>query len=90
MASKTSVVTITFSKNGIQPPVYLAGSFSDPAWQPKPMQYTLGQDNEHKFRAEIGVESGREYQYKFRAGEGDCWLLDENSPIGMVEPRYTC
>ena len=85
-----SVVTITFSKTGIQPPVYLAGSFSDPAWLPKPMQYTLGQDNEHEFRAEIAVESGREYQYKFRAGEGDSWLLDENSPTGMVEPRYTC
>lgn len=80
MAMKTTEITITFSKTGVQPPVHLAGSFSDPAWQPKLMQYTIGPDKQYRFHAEIYVDSGSSYQYKFRVGEGGWWLLDENSP----------
>lgn len=82
MANQKHTVSITFSKKGAQPPVYLAGSFSTPAWQPALMQFTTAKDNEHQFNADIDVDEGAEYQYKFRIGEGD-WVLNEYSPAGM-------
>ena len=88
MATQRSIVSITFSKPGVQPPVYLAGSFSDPPWQLTLMQSTVGQDTEHHFRAEVNVEEGRAYQYKFRVGEGD-WILNEDSPAGRFSHSYT-
>jgi hypothetical protein len=82
MTARKSIVSISFSKPGIQPPVYLAGSFSNPAWLPQPMPFTVGQGNEHQFHATVEVEEGGEYQYKFRIGEGDWWVLNEDSPTG--------
>lgn len=74
-------VTVRFSKSGLQPPVFLAGSFSD--WQPQEMHHILSEHNEHEYYRQVEVESGKEYQYKFRIGEGDWWVLDEGSQIGM-------
>lgn len=83
MASKKAVVAIKYSKAGTQPPIYIAGSFSVPEWQPEEMQYTTDGSKEHTFFTEIEVEEGKEYQYKFRVGPGDWWVLDEESAIGM-------
>ena len=74
--------TIKYAKPGTQPPIYLAGSFSNPPWIPLPMQYTTDEHNEHEFFKEVAVEEGHDYQYKFRIGEGDWWMLNENSPVG--------
>ncbi|KAH9210779.1 hypothetical protein DL95DRAFT_196144 [Leptodontidium sp. 2 PMI_412] len=82
MAPKTVSVSVKYSKPGTQPPIYLAGSFSDPAWQPQEMQYTTDASNEHEFFKEVYVEQGKEYQYKFRIGPGDWWILNEDSPTG--------
>lgn len=87
MSANKPTVSITFEKQGIKPPVYLAGSFSVPPWQPTPMQYAVGQDNEYHFHAKVDVDKGGEYQYKFRVGEGD-WILDKASPIGMSFDGY--
>ena len=46
MASARIPVTITYHKAGTQPPVYVAGSFSDPAWEPQEMKFTTGDDGE--------------------------------------------
>ncbi|KAH8589255.1 hypothetical protein B0O99DRAFT_600054 [Bisporella sp. PMI_857] len=75
-----SKITIRYVKPGTQPPIYLAGSFSNPPWIPLPMEYTTDDHNEHVFHKEVNVEEGQDYQYKFRVGEGDWWLLDEESP----------
>jgi hypothetical protein len=83
MADRKRTVTIRFPKPDVVPPVYLAGSFSDPAWQPQEMQYTV--DEEHgttEYHKEVEVIEGKEYQYKFRIGDGDWWLLNEDSPTG--------
>jgi hypothetical protein len=82
MTSQTVTVTVTYSKPGAQPPIYLAGSFSDPEWQPEEMQYTTDENNEHEFHKKVEVEKGKEYQYKFRLGPGDWWTLNEDSPTG--------
>lgn len=77
-------VVITFSVPGTQPPVYVASSLTNPAWDPLEMSVKEGRTPsgdlvfEKSFDA---VESG-EYQYKFRLGPGDWWVCDENAPIG--------
>jgi hypothetical protein len=73
-------MTVKYSKPGIQPPIYLAGSFSDPAWHPQEMQYTADENNEYNFHAEVTVEEDKQYQYKFRVGPGDWWMLNEDAP----------
>ena len=82
MAPKSVSVTVRYSKPGTQPPIYLAGSFSDPAWEPQEMQYTTTEGNEHEFQKELQVEEGQVYQYKFRIGNGDWWMLNEESATG--------
>jgi 1,4-alpha-glucan branching enzyme len=80
MTPKKVSVTVRYSKPGISPPVFLAGTFSD--WQLEEMQYSSVADNEYEFHKEVQIEEGREYQYKFRIGEGDWWVLNEDSPSG--------
>ena len=40
-------------------------------------------DFEHEFEAVPG-----EYQYKFRLGPGDWWVLDETKPTGTQKPIF--
>lgn len=87
MAPKTVSVTVKYSKPGTQPPIYIGGSFAEPQWQqPREMEYTTDENNEHEFHTEVNVEEGKEYQYKFRVGEGDWWILNEDSPTGTCFP----
>jgi len=80
MAPKIVSKNVIYSKPGTQPPIYLAGSFSEPQWQPQEMKYTTDENNEHDFYYEVQIEQGKEYQYKFRIGEGEWWTLNEDSP----------
>jgi hypothetical protein len=82
MVNKKVLVTVEYSKPGTQPPVYLAGSFSEPGWHPEEMEYTT-EGLEHQFHKELLVEEGGNFQYKFRIGPGDWWVLNEDSPTGM-------
>lgn len=83
--TKTSVI-IKYSKPGAAPPIYLAGSFPDSVWQPQEMEYTNDSEDHYVFSKAVEVEEGKEYQYKFRIGDGDWWMSDEDAPIGMSSP----
>jgi len=85
MTSAKVTAKITYSKSGTQPPVYLAGTFSTPAWEPMEMEYTT-EGEEHEFFKEVLVDQNEEYQYKFRIGLGDWWVLNEEAPTGMYHP----
>lgn len=76
--------TITFKRPGTAPPLFLAGSFSDPEWEPKEMEYKTEDDGEHTFQSEVMITPGEDYQFKLRMGEGSWWILAENYPIGML------
>ncbi|EMR89569.1 hypothetical protein ACHAPC_005094 [Botrytis cinerea] len=78
--TKTSVV-ITYSKPGTAPPIYLAGSFPESGWQPREMEYKNVSNDHYVFSKAVEVEEGKEYQYKFRIGNGDWWMSDEDAPI---------
>ncbi|KZF21482.1 hypothetical protein L228DRAFT_239456 [Xylona heveae TC161] len=76
------MVKITFVHPGTQPPVFVAGSFTTPPWEPQEMQYTQLQSDaaqgptEYRFHKDVDIPVG-EWQYKFRIGHGDWWALDE-------------
>ncbi len=82
MAADDVLVTITFRGAGTQPPVFLAGSFSDPAWEPHEMDCSTDEIGEHTFSKEVHAKEGSTIQYKFRVGTGDWWAIDEDAPTG--------
>lgn len=51
------------------------------------MQHTVDEEGEYTFTKEVEVEEGKDYQYKFRVGEGDWWLLNEDERTGKY-PLY--
>jgi len=72
--------TIIFDGENVQPPVYVAGTFTD--WVPVEMRCKTTEDkgaSKHFFSYEAEVEPG-DYQYKFRLGPGDWWVLDDSNP----------
>ncbi|ORY70132.1 uncharacterized protein BCR38DRAFT_405774 [Pseudomassariella vexata] len=79
MASRYVPVTLTYRKAGTLPPIFVAGTFSDPAWQPQEMSYRMDQDGEHVFEKVVTAEEGTDIQYKFRIGPGDWWALNEEA-----------
>ncbi|MCJ1248007.1 hypothetical protein MMC30_005222 [Trapelia coarctata] len=88
-ASSKQLVRITYTSPGIQPPVFVAGAFTDPPWQPCEMEHVRpasypSTDLEGKavysFFKEFNVTEGR-WQYKFRLGPGDWWACDETAEI---------
>ena len=74
--------------------MYIAGSFTEPPWEPIAMDYLEHKSNQsaameavdwlqssYEFYKNFNLPTG-EYQYKFRLGDNDSWVLDQNSEIG--------
>ncbi|KUI59545.1 Midasin [Cytospora mali] len=80
MVDRKVPVTITYRTNGIEPPLFVAGTFSDPQWTPHEMECTAGSDGENIFTQKLEVDPGSKLQYKFRVGYGDWWMLNEEAP----------
>ncbi|KAK4668580.1 uncharacterized protein QC764_708600 [Podospora pseudoanserina] len=80
MPSDKVPVVVTYEKPGTQPPIYVAGTFSNPPWTPEEMSYTTDQNGEHVFSKEVIGEIGSKHQYKFRIGNGDWWDLAPGQP----------
>lgn len=47
------------------------------------MHSVTDESGEHHFAIQIPVEPGKEYRYKFRAGSGHDWFIDELTTIGL-------
>ena len=60
-------VTVEYSSPGLQPPVYILTSLSDPQWDPIEMHRETNDHGDYIFSKTFYVEEG-EYQYKFRLG----------------------
>ncbi|EMC99062.1 hypothetical protein BAUCODRAFT_389627 [Baudoinia panamericana UAMH 10762] len=72
-------VTVEYASPGLQPPVYVFTSLSDPQWSEVEMEQEKKDDGEYRFSQTFAAEEG-EYQYKFRLGPGDWWALDDTKP----------
>jgi hypothetical protein len=83
MATPKMPLTITYRHFGTQPPIFIAGEFSDPPWEPQEMEYTTDEAGEHTFKKQLLAAPGSEVQYKFRVGTGDWWVLNEDAPTAM-------
>ncbi len=81
MASTRIPVVITYHKPGTQPPLFVAGTFSDPQWQPHEMEHTVREDGEYNFKKEVHAEPGTKIKYKFRLGDRDWVLQDDGSTV---------
>ncbi|KAI1772386.1 hypothetical protein F4818DRAFT_444211 [Hypoxylon cercidicola] len=79
MARGRVPITFTYKKKGTYPPIFVAGSFSDPPWQPQEMDVSIDQHGGHFFTKTVMVDDGSEIQYKFRIGLGDWWALDDSA-----------
>ena len=92
MASPQVSVKLTYRRNDTVPPVYVAGNFSSPPWQPLEMDVSEGEDGHNVFSKVVDVSEGSEIQYKFRIGSGDWWVVDESSETGksftICHPRH--
>ena len=75
--------TLKFSKADIQPPVFVAGSFTE--WSPCEMTHEKAEapGSGYLFSCTVDLKPGR-YQYKYRLGHGDWWVLDESAPTGVL------
>jgi hypothetical protein len=89
MSPKKVFVSLTYASPGAVPPIFLAGSFSEPAWHPQEMEFITDENGEHQFHKQVQVGEGAEHQYKFRIGTGDWWALNEQAPIGKFHFVYT-
>ncbi|RYP45936.1 hypothetical protein DL769_011425 [Monosporascus sp. CRB-8-3] len=78
MASPQVSVKLTYHKDDTLPPVYVAGSFSDPPWQPLEMACSKDEHGRNLFFKEINASEGAEIQYKFRIGSEN-WVLSESA-----------
>jgi hypothetical protein len=73
---------VTYRKAGTKPPVFVAGSFTEPSWQPQQMQAIEDASGEYHFSKELQVIPGRTYEIKFKIGHDDWWVYDEDKPVG--------
>ncbi|KAI0841792.1 hypothetical protein F5Y06DRAFT_293491 [Hypoxylon sp. FL0890] len=76
-------ITFQYQKKGTTPPIYVAGSFSDPPWQTQEMDVSVDQSGENIFTKRVLVDNGSEIQYKFRIGSGNWWALDDSADTVM-------
>ncbi len=81
MASTQIPVVITYHKPGTRPPLFVAGTFSDPQWQAVEMEHTVREDGEYNFKKEVHAEPGSKIKYKFRLGDRDWVLQDDGSTV---------
>ena len=77
-----STITITYERPGTTPPIFVAGSFTQPAWQPIELD-AHKVNEEYVFSKTFDVPPGT-HQYKFRVGCGDWWICDDTKPTGWL------
>ena len=82
-------VTLTYQGGrDTRPPLFVAGTFTEPPWTPQEMECSTGRDGEVTFSKTCVIKPGADVQYKFRIGTGDWWVLNERSPTGTFRfPR---
>ncbi|KAI1281375.1 hypothetical protein F5Y07DRAFT_395859 [Xylaria sp. FL0933] len=72
-------VTFTFHRRGVHPPLFVAGSFTNPPWQALEMDASIDQHGDYIFTKQAMVDERSEIQYKFRHASGDWWALDPDA-----------
>ncbi|KAI0999058.1 hypothetical protein K3495_g9136 [Podosphaera aphanis] len=75
------IYRIEYSHPETKPPVFIAGTFADSEWQPIEMNAVKEEtSDEYKYDIRLKLRTGEDHQYKFRIGEGQWWVLNEDEP----------
>lgn len=82
-------VRLTYAKAGTRAPVYVAGSFTSPPWEPveldsRPLpaaDAATSATEEREFFRDFHVPEGR-WLFKFRLGPGDWWVCNDELERG--------
>ncbi|KAG6011536.1 hypothetical protein E4U43_008250 [Claviceps pusilla] len=90
MPASNTTVTVNYRKRGLSPPVFVAGTFTEPAWESQEMHSLTDESGEHHFTIQVPVEPGKEYQYHFRASGQDDWFVDEHATIAIDSRGQRC
>jgi hypothetical protein len=82
----TERVTITFSQTGVQPPVYVVTSVSEPPWEPLEMTVEEEQTASANliFTRQFKDVAEGDHQYKIRVGNGH-WVVDESKDSSTLD-----
>ena len=83
-----SNVTISYQRLGTRPPMFVAGSFTEPLWVAQELDQR-DVDGEYIFSKAFEVKPGT-YQYKFRVGYSDWWICDEANETGKPRLFVEC
>ena len=86
-------VTLSVRRPSDSPVIFVAGSFSDPKWEPlelavKTVEFKDDEgltSTEYLFYRDVQVPVGQ-YQYRFREGANGPWFHDETAKSGMFDP----
>jgi hypothetical protein len=81
----TTNATITFAQTGVQPPVYVLTSLSDPPWEAIEMDVDKDQTASANliFTRQFDSVAEGSYQYKIRVGDHH-WVVDEQKDTGTL------
>ncbi|KAF2026934.1 hypothetical protein EK21DRAFT_102895 [Setomelanomma holmii] len=82
----SNTATITFSHTGVQPPVYVVTSLSDPPWETLEMSVDPEQTASANliFTQTFDRVAEGSYQYKIRIGDGH-WVVDDSKDSATDE-----
>ncbi|KAG6059760.1 hypothetical protein E4U17_005677 [Claviceps sp. LM77 group G4] len=90
MSADQSTVTLIYRKTGLAAPLFVAGSFTNPAWECQEMHSVANESGEHRFTVQVPVEPGKEYRYRFRASGDDSWFVDERRSTTLNSLGQNC
>lgn len=74
--------TITFHGQPVESSIFVAGTFTHPAWDLQEMDCNTLDGTDAYFTKDIVTEQGREYYYRFKLGREGEWTVDGTKPIG--------
>lgn len=86
-ASKTIPFTIAFHGQEADAQVFIAGSFSSPAWELHEMERNTLDGTDAYFTKTVQTEQGKDYLYRFRLGRSGSWAVDETKPTSTFLQR---
>ncbi|KAG6035527.1 hypothetical protein E4U19_004394 [Claviceps sp. Clav32 group G5] len=90
MSADKSTVTLIYRKTGLAAPLFVAGSFTNPAWECQEMHSVANEAGEHRFTVQVPVEPGKEYRYRFRVSGDDSWFVDERRSTALNSLGQNC
>lgn len=83
-ASPNIPVKISFHGQEADAKVFIASTFTKPAWELLEMEANTLDGSDAYFTKTFHPKQGKDYYYRFRIGKDGEWTVDESKPIGEI------